>query len=69
MSTSETANLLSALLEVTPKEQEQIATLLSQNGTITFWECLESWGLSAELLEKLQAVKQVLQATEEGRDT
>ncbi|MNO15962.1 hypothetical protein D3C76_56340 [compost metagenome] len=69
MSTSETANLLSALLEVTPQEQEQIATLLSQNGTITFWEGLERWGLSAELLEKLQVVKQVLQATEEGRDT
>lgn len=69
MSTSETANLLSALLDVSPQEQEHIATLLSQNGTISFWEGLESWGLSAELLEKLKLVKQVLQATEEGWDT
>lgn len=69
MSASETTNMLGELLEVTPQEQEQLASLMSQHGTVQFWKRLEDWELSAELVEKLQAVKQVLQAMEGGTDT
>lgn len=68
MTTSETANLLGELLEVTYEEQAQIAKLLSENGTNLFWERLETWTLSTELKGKLQAVKQVLQAIEKGKN-
>ncbi|MNW41107.1 hypothetical protein D3C74_182340 [compost metagenome] len=69
MSASETAHLLGELIEATSQEREQVAKLLSQYGTVMFWERLEDWGLPTELLEKLQAVKQILQAMDEGRDT
>lgn len=69
MSASETAHLLGELIEAAPQEREQVAKLLSQYGTVMFWERLEDWGLSVELLEKLQAVKQILQAMGGGRDT
>ncbi|WP_018885729.1 hypothetical protein [Paenibacillus massiliensis] len=69
MSASETTNMLGELLEVSPQEQGQLARLMSQNGTVQFWKRLEDWDLSAELLEKLKAVKQVLQAMEGGIDT
>lgn len=68
MSASETAYWLGELIETTPQEQEQVAALLSQYGTTHFWDHLEKWNFPAELLENLQAVKQVLQAIEEGRD-
>lgn len=72
MSTSEaaeTAHLLSKLLEVTSQEQKQLTMLLSQHGTIIFWDRLETLGFSAELLEKLQALKGIIQAIEKGRNT
>lgn len=69
MSASETAYWLGELLEATPQEREQVAELLSHYGTVHFWDHLEEWNFPAELLENLQAVKQVLQAIEGGRDT
>ncbi|QWU13167.1 hypothetical protein SAMN04487895_11751 [Paenibacillus sophorae] len=57
----ETARLLGKLMEATPQETEQLAALIHQHGTHLFWERLEEWKLPAALMEKLQAVKQVLQ--------
>ncbi|MNN87399.1 hypothetical protein D3C81_2049520 [compost metagenome] len=56
----ETAYWLGELLEITPKEQQEIARLLDQHGTVGFWTRLNDWNFSNELLTQLRAVNEVL---------
>ncbi|WP_141499728.1 hypothetical protein [Paenibacillus luteus] len=60
MSASETAHLLSELLEVSPEERNEVSTLLQQHGTVVFWARLEEWPLSNDLRQHLKVVKQLL---------
>lgn len=60
-SAEEAAHSLSELIEATPEEASRIALLLHQHGLAVFWSQLEDWGLPAGCLEKLLAVRSVLQ--------
>lgn len=62
------SSLLGELFDTTSDITEQINGCIRHNGVSKFFENLEAFDFSGEVLEKLQAVKMVLYGVEEAKE-